>query len=412
MISAQSGRTPDSMDSSIESVIEKSDNKDECENVNTSEEYKYFISQGIKNFVEKLNANAKCGYKLEKLTKFPLSASENFDQMILAAVVKLDLPNRYEYDWFEAFTPGEVVTRINFRVKKGFYFYKTLPLAQGTCDNIHRDSSGKSDTEKIYDNLVDLVSFSLGDIYFLERKEEATIQPEYRMLVGAVGWGKKPTETLQRSLDDKVKQGFQPVSMSSYKVGNNYGLSILVEKKGETLKNAPLPQYQIIRSEFGFEKKVNRHAKKGFRLVFAGEMWAFRHSLMLKDSKRSSPLSYKWVDATRKSYLNKFSDLAIKGIPPRFVYSRIYGCDYSENQLIFEQQPNSDQIKTDFKVLNLTDKMQRRISIGEEVDDFLSPSEERTQEFQKLLSDGYKISDLFYANGVNIVLRRQEQFGN
>ena len=188
---------------------------------------KYIFAPDIKNFVSELNSAGKNGYKLEQLTKLPLNNSEGFEKMKLAGIVKLDSGNRYDYDWFEAFTPGDVVTRINLRSAQGFYFRDALPVLQGICeDNSEYSPEDGSDTQKIFDRIKSTLEFSYGAIYFLERKNTVVKTNDYRVVVGMLGLGKNPGEELERSLNNVADTGFTPVSMNSFKILNKYAFAI------------------------------------------------------------------------------------------------------------------------------------------------------------------------------------------
>lgn len=387
----------------------------DCSDVKNQTSYKYLVSSGIKKFSDKLNQYSKCGYKLEKLTKHPLYANQKFDEMIVAAILKMDLGNRYEYEWFESFTPGDAVTRMNVRAKNGFYFKDILPVAQGLCENGSESSSNESDSDKIIDKIIDKIvepsRFSLGNIYFLERKNAETSKNEYEIVLGVAGWGKNPAEQLQKEFDEKLRQNFQPVVMVSYKTLNNYAISLLMEKTRDTRpEQNSILEYKIIRSEFGFEKKVNALAKDGFQLKFVGEMGAFRHALMEKsDFGKTKQFSYRWIDAGSRSSLNKISNVGKDKFSLKITAALTWGCDSAERALVFERQnPPASQNSFDLQILSLTNVQSEVIVTKENIDEAISPSKTQQQQFTEKIKLGYIPQELFYGkNGLTVLFERQ-----
>lgn len=405
-IRAQSGKNTNSSENE-QVEIKKTDSAVDCKDeLNMSEEYKYIVSKGIKNFIKKLNKHGKCGYKLEKLTYLLSGSTEMFDEIIMAAVVKRDTSDRYEYDWFEAVTPGEVVTRINLRAKKGFYFRDIIPFAQNFCPKSKQYSSETEQTEKMWDQIKENLSLVFGDIYFLEKKESEDKVKEYRNLVGNLGWGKKPTEELQRSLDEKVKENFHPVAIGSSKVFNKEAMTILVERDEDKKYLSPNLIYKIVRSEFSFEKNVNRLAKEGFKLALTGEIWAYRHAVMVKETENKLPLfSYDWINTATKSGAKEVINLPKDTAVPKFAVSRLTGCFYTESRLVFEKS-NVENRSLDFKVINLTDKLPNETFNNDVAEAGFYPSEETTRKFQNLLKDGYVIQELFVMGNIFVILSK------
>jgi hypothetical protein len=372
----------------------------------SSDKYKVIAATGIANFIGKLNESGKCGYRLVDLTKMPLSASETFDRMTLVAIVELEGQKKYEYDWFEAFIPGEVQTRINHRAKNGFYFREMLPVAQGLCGTTSDHSPEKSDTERVLDRIVEGLNYLYGGIYFLERRADSNERKEYRVLIGTAGWGKQPTVLLQSELDDKIRLGFWPVAMGLHKILNRYAVSLLVEKGEELHGETSSPSYVIVRSEFGFEKKVNNLAKNGYRIIFDGEFSAFRHALMLKETDKPQRRKYNWIDSTRESFSKKLSDLSKQAVRYAGISSQALGCDFAESRLVFESDQGNSGMASEFKTLKLAEWEQVTDSSNEATLGASTISEQAMREFTKLLDKGYVFRDLFFSNGVHAMFER------
>lgn len=367
------------------------------------DKYKFIAATGIANFIGKLNESGNCGYRLVNLTKMPLYTSEKFDRMTLAAIVELESQKKYEYDWFEAFTPGEAQTRINHRANGGFYFRKMLPVAQGLCETSPTTSVEKSDGKRILDRLGETLSYSFGGIYFLERRADSNERKEYRVLIGTAGWGKQTTDQLQSELNDKVQLGFRPVAMGLHKILNRYAVSLLVERGEELQREIASPSYIIVRSEFGFEKKVNNLAKNGYKIIFEGEFSAFRHALMLKESDKYRPRRYNSIDSTRESFSRKLSNLSKQAVRYVGLSSRVTGCDFAESRLIFESDQGNNRSASEFKTLKLAEWQQVTDSSNEGIPSASAFSEEAMREYTKLLDKGYVFRGLFFSNGINAI---------
>ena len=83
-----------------------------------SDKVKLIISTGMENFVRDLNDNGKAGYRLENSLNF---GGEGATQSY-AAVLRLDAPNKYEYDWISSPDKKLLEGRLNYQAKKGFNF--------------------------------------------------------------------------------------------------------------------------------------------------------------------------------------------------------------------------------------------------------------------------------------------------
>lgn len=256
----------------------------ETDDKGNTREYIVTSTVGVAQFTEEINKLGKKGYRLQNVTiSSPVGgavAAETpegrFSHLALAAIFRLDKPNSYEYDWFEAEIPGEIVTRINKRAESGFYYAHSVFFTDnGFCD-------GSADSSDPLDAVLALVCGSEGGIYFVERKNGETAKREYRVHIGRFGWGKNPTAELEAALDNSGQLGFRPVSLGKMHAGLKYAFYTLVEKdkglEGEPIKT----QYRFLKSEFGFSKKANAIIREGFRIKFGSQFGAFENMLFEK----------------------------------------------------------------------------------------------------------------------------------
>src|SRR5262245_33690792 len=88
------------------------------------EKVKLIISTGMATFVRDLNDNGKLGYRLENSLSY---GGEGLTQSY-AAVLRLDAPNKYEYDWMSSPDKRLLEGRLNAQAKHGFNFVNAYAI--------------------------------------------------------------------------------------------------------------------------------------------------------------------------------------------------------------------------------------------------------------------------------------------
>src|ERR1044072_4310594 len=88
------------------------------------EKVKLITATGIEDFVKDLNDYGRSGYRLEK----SLSYGGEGSTQSYAAVLYLDAPNKYEYDWLSRPDTKLLEERLNFQAKNGFNFANAYAL--------------------------------------------------------------------------------------------------------------------------------------------------------------------------------------------------------------------------------------------------------------------------------------------
>lgn len=372
------------------------------------EEFKYLEAKNIKGFITALNEVGRHGYKLEHLTKYPLIEFERFDEMRLAAIVKLNEGNTYEYDWFEAFTPGEVVTNINSRAANGYYFRDILPVSQDVCED-NPDYSYSPDNSAAQNEVargLGYLQVSQGSIIFVERKNGIVNQNDYRVGIAMLGWGKHPTTELENTLNAFTERGFRPVAIGSHKLWNKYAFMILAEKKAinqNVQGNQSKEVFKAIRAKKDFEDEVNRHGKEGYTVSFNVVFGAYRYILMNKDGVTKNIREYKWVFALNKDFQKQLKEVSNRNGHYLMASATDFNCDSIRSYMLFEIDP-SDKAKYEYKIL----KMSNDIKTGKKRDSeskLTQTSENTPAELQQLLKQGFIICDLFYDKGINVLLK-------
>jgi hypothetical protein len=364
-------------------------------------EYRYMMAVGITPFIEEMKNLGSQGYRLEHVAIASQTGAVTnepspwkFKYMELAGVFKLNNPNTYEYDWFEAAVPGEIVSKITRPAESGFYYRDAVFASDDTKCSGDLFGGLLNTTLDMIDNIRAANCWAQGGIYFLERKNGEAGKREYRVHIGKLGWGKNPTENVQLAIEDTAKLGFRPVALGKMKKGMNYAFYAVVEKSGE---GEPVKtQYKFFKSEMSFSKKVNAIAQEGYRIKFGGTFGALENVLLEKD-EGAKPVSYKWVDASGKSHDQEMAAALSGG-------ARFALVNREAEDLIFEDRPGE---KYEYKILMMTPEVVKPSKKNP------YPPSSKTQdeifgEFDALLGEGYVIRDVFYSAGTKVLFERKK----
>jgi hypothetical protein len=367
--------------------------------------YVYLKTQGLKTFKEEANKLGQLGYRLEFMAPFGhaiaiLSAPDpasGYNSAHLGSIFKLDKGNTYEYDWFEAETPGQIVTRMNDRAEKGFYFRNGVPASDSRECGGSSSSSGDG-TSQALENLLAMTCASHSAVYFVEKKNGVMDKREYRVHYGQMGWGKNPSEEISLQLNETAQRGFRPVAIGWVSEGFKGGTYAVIEQAGgETAKPTGMT-YKFLRSEFGFTKKVNELAKEGYRLKF--DMTAIAQELgLMEKAPDGTPTSYRWIDATGKTSEQDMAAAFNAGV--RFAMT-----NRDAEDLIFEDMPPQGD-KFDYKMLDMypfTIKPTKKNP---------NPPATKTQEqifseFDAAIAGGYTIRDIYISKGIKVLFERKK----
>ena len=343
------------------------------------EKVKLILSDGWKNFVKDLNANGKSGYRLEKSVSYGgQGANQSY-----AAVLRLDAGNTYEYDWISSPNRKLLDLRLNAQAKKGFHFASTFALT--FCDD--EPDFDASETER------ELARFQFlkGNAFLLERKNGSTAQSkEYKVFHGTIGPRKDAKKNIQAALD-AAPPGFHPVKILISKEGFlDFGVSVLLEKNLPD-DQTPKIDYRFIKEATGFDKEVNKLAAQGFRFVAGARIGLVKFALMAKQANDAT--AYSFVDD--EEHAKKFDKEIAQGKRYHGLMEGDLRCDASEvvnQKLVFALA--SGGAKHEYKIFNVFNRKTRNHSADSLV------------EFQRLMAENYQVKDLFYSDGLNVVLEK------
>jgi hypothetical protein len=374
---AQSARKPEPQVSPTpEAAIEEAEVKD----ATPLESTRLVLASNFEDFIRNLNELGKFGYRLEKSqNQGGDSAAQNY-----GGIMRLDRGNTYEYGWVSSHNRRFIETRLNFAASKGFRLFDALAMT--VCDE--DDSNDGDDNSSING---DVFRLGKGDVFLLEKKNAATApSKEYKVFTGKIGLGKNPTAKLQADIDNATA-GFRPVKILFFKTGLiDFSVSVVMEKdlSGETTEKTA---YRFVKEINGFEKEVDKLAKEGYKILSGRRIGTIKYALMSKSG--GTVASYSFVD--NKKYAKDLPKILETGAVYQGLFRGDSFCDTTENvggKLMFAQ--TASEPKRDYKIIKLSTLKT------------VAPTETAANEYTAFLKEGYQLKDLFYFEGMHLILEK------
>ena len=329
------------------------------------EKVKLITSTGIESFVKDLNDNGKLGYRLEKSLNY---GGEGVTQRF-AAVLRLDAPNKYEYDWMSSPDKKLLEGRLNSQAKKGFNFANAYALTY--CSEPVDDDANPSETL--------VLRLQKGDAFLLERSNGTPDQTrEYKVIHAKVRLGDSAEKDIQAALDAAAPQGFRPLKILFARYGLlDFTVSVLTERN-LTDANSAKSEYRFLKKSSGLPEHMNKWAAQGFRFLTGRRIGTI--GMVLMEKRASDATTYTMID--RKKYAKEFDKTIAQGNSYSAVMLGDLTCGSTEagnERLVFEQ--NSTGKQREYKIAS-------------------------SDEFQRLISDGYQVRDLFYSGGLMVIFEK------
>lgn len=362
---------------------------------------RYLNTTGITHFIKRTNELAADGYRLEYVSHAPRVAvagqfppPESFNHFGLSAVYRYSPGQKFEYEWFEAHDPGEIVSRIEIRAEKGFRVRKNIPFYNEYGCNEGTSSGSDDQLGALLDMLTSYWCVKIGDVFIMERPVGSSSAFEYKVLSGIWGWGKSPTAELETQLSAVAEKGFMPIVLGQGKVPIKIGTYVLAERSKNSEAVQEPPQYKYIKSEYGFVKKLNKASAEGYRIRLVGMLGAFRHVLLEKASDAGIE-TYVPIDTRTKKARAALSTTI-----------NLSGEYYSENreaaELVFLKR---NAQKFDYKLHRMFPEYPKRTKSNPDPKP-LKSQEEILREFDEFLEAGYAIKALVYIDGPVVLFER------
>lgn len=361
--------------------------------------YRLIGPSHVRELIPQMNDHANRGFRLISLGKYPIwSRQQNFETTTVIGILEYDPEDTYEYDWFEAATPGDLQSRMNHRAERGFYFKEMFPFADQLCGG-PPPTTGRSEIELILDTARASLEFTYGGIFIVERAKSVSKKFEYRVAAGVFGSDEKVTNELEAQMQDHVRGGYKPVAMAPLKLLNRHAVSLLLERDSKDSVGAA--DYRVIVSEFGFEKKINQSARSGYRLMFNGLITAKRFALMVEGG--DGPATYEWIDtASKKEYKSK-KDSLFRDRDFTFAVYDFSVCDYAKQQLVFVQPTTGRSQVQDTRLVKLTTSANALLPGAGSASNAWKDAENRIND---LVKQGYVIRDAIYSDGIDLILQK------
>jgi hypothetical protein len=326
------------------------------------------------SFIEQLNKAGEQGYRLiAAIGDFPV------------AIVKQD-ETQYEYAWFETNSDSFKCSLEDNHAelaKRGFHVVGKF--------FIRRDCWPTDNNEPIIMRCLD------RELFLLEREKGGEKPVPFMVAESLPRWKtSKQRELLQTQIDEKLAEGFYPTHLLSK-------YEILLEKtaKAEELLAGKTDVRVVATSLWhdDVEKKVNELAQQGYRLALVNKGIA----LMYRPAETATPVSYVWLDATKKEFENQLAKLQEQGAVYRMTYPNDNG---TENRLIFELKPVDDGTRREYRVLKLTFQNMENAAEKKVQTDLDPPSKESIKILNGLVKEGFAVRDLFVSDAKSVLLER------
>jgi Bacterial tandem repeat domain 1 len=352
----------------------------------------YLPHQKINDFVKELNRLGQCGYYLDKIAKMPLGTESTVLGLFVFGVVKLDVPNKYEYNWFAGRTPGEVQTIANMQAEKGFYFRDKMMFISGRCSESTQKRKKENEDLGALGDLANLGLGTSGSVFIFERKNGVIKKNEYRVIDGATESGNKALAQNQQKLDELVTKGFRPVDVFYLGV---FDLFSVIMEKDENIK--PEGEYRLLRNSYGINKKFSELSSEGFKPIAVG----FYFAVLQRKTNDSLNLTFdsaeNYNEVVKK--LVKWNEQGAK-YQTTGVADYDVGCDPFEGKLFFAvttKKQTAGFAKSEYKILEMSDFNERSFKKKDKNASMTDPPTANIlQEFQKLLKEGFDVKDLFW----------------
>jgi hypothetical protein len=339
----------------------------------------------MNNFVARLNEAGAHGYRLLAVVNgwMPLG------------VVELD-DVQHEYGWFETALVGRSSGDAGRLYARFFNMYRKQ--AAGGFRLAEHFVTGR-----------ECAVFSTGflrvserclfrDLYLLERRKGVELARQTRMAV--VDPDVRPArlgDELTAQAVGGLAEGLRPAYAFS-----RFGL-LLEEPWAAGDAPAGAADFRVLaqtgdgRSDF--ERAVNELARQGYRMHTNN----YGVAVMRRADGVATPAEYLWLDAGEKNFARRLAEAQEAGAVYRMTSPDEGG---AETRLVFERTPAGDGRRRDYKVFRVELQFAENVA-AKTVSVRTSPQTKAAlEEIGRLLSDGYAVRDVFWADAAHLLLER------
>ena len=401
---AQSGRpipTPGNTPEVAPSEESKNENPVCEENIN---EIEFIDTTERDEFIKRINRYGSCGYRLEKIARFPFNGNDTLEQISFTGLVKKDAGNKYEYSWFVAESPGRAQTLANKLADDGFYLKKAMSFVVGACGDRAAKIEKENSDGGVLGRLAILTVGDNGMFFLFERKVGSPKKNEYRVIDAEIPNSKFKEN--ERKMQNLAANGFRPVELW-YSGFLQY--HFLIMEKDEDIK--PEGEYIFDKELYGVSKDLTKYAEKGFKLLIMGT------GLSVLQRTSQTPQNVRYYS------FHKFKEVQ-KNLPTKLKYATLVEtgldyypvtCDPFENRWFFTvplKEENNIQ-KKDVLFLNIWEyqvEFIKRKGLSLEIP--LTKEQkneielELNQRINQLLKENYEVINFNYLDGFTIMFER------
>ncbi len=340
-------------------------------------EYEQMVRSERTSFIKEINKFARQGYKaVSSLPGTPI------------AIVRPD-EAEYEYSWFETTSPTHFVkSGLAAKLEDGKserFRVVEHSLIGHSCEHLYQEDPAFGE------------KCAYKDLFLIEKELNSKRHFEQMVIGSSPGWGAKPSIEMASEVDEKLADGFYPVSAISQ-------FEILLERvKGEDDILKDKPDVQIVRSGWGtnnVQKRVNEFAKLGYRLAMTNHGIAVMYR---NNETRSIPVSYVWMRADKRNFDKELAKLKAKGAVYQTTYPNEEGI---RNTLIFEQNLDGKGKNAEFRILSFEFDRNEKETEGRVFIDLTPSSKEAVKKMNEWAKEGFVVRDLFDSGKVSVIMER------
>jgi hypothetical protein len=339
-----------------------------------------------KNFVAQLNQAGAQGYKLAIVIKgYPF------------AVMKLD-EGQYEYASFETesglfFAKGGFSEKFAEYARQGFRLINHMQVGATytTEGSVSYGAGGVIDKSGQSERV------TYNDAYLLEREKGVNRPVEYMLAASGPTWRARMDEELTGQVKEQMSRGLYPTTAFS-----RYEVLLQQPEKSENITTESLEIRIVTKPNIksgGAEKKINELAQQNFRLASVSR----DIGIMYRNSETREPLSYVWLNASKKDFDKQLAKVQAAGAAFRMTYPDGWG---EAKYLIFEQPIGKRAETHEYRVIKLSLQRTEDAALNQVLTTFTASSIKAIEEMNYLIKQGFRIRGVFGMIEPKILLER------
>lgn len=354
---------------------------------------KVVVAHGMDDFVKTLNEQGRLGYRLEKSVNYgdPKQSLNPNESQRYAAVLHLDPGHRYDYVSDPVWEDSGYSGPLNHYPSRGYSLAHAYAVTQCRLVDVtdYNDPPGSLTKQEF--------QAESGNVLLFMRRDGADTQTkEYRAFKGRFTLDGGQKQELQAALD-AAPPGFRPVRVLFSGAGPHIFYVTVVAERDLNEASPRKVEYQVVKEVFGFEDEVNRLAAAGSRYVVGGRIDFVKLTVLARQAGGAAAYTFKDAHQHQKEFLrmveagNSYVDLMAGDL------TCDSGGEAVRQKLVFERDAGGAPTRA-YRILELADhKTARKTGVIPDAS---------VAELRRLLADGFRVRDIFYAYGLYAILER------